>query len=57
MIQGRPEEAILPYLEKAIRLDPRAHNIFIAYYTLGRCHLFLGRIGADPRTLRIVSKE
>jgi adenylate cyclase len=43
MIQGEPEAAI-PYIEKAIRLDPRSHSIFVAYYTLGRCHLFLGRI-------------
>jgi tetratricopeptide (TPR) repeat protein len=51
MIQGKPEEAI-PYLEKAIRLDPRAHNIFIAYHTLGRCHLFSGRIDEAVALIR-----
>ena len=51
MIQGQPEAAI-PYLEKAIRLDPRAHSIFIAYHTLGRCHLFLGRIDEAVALIR-----
>jgi adenylate cyclase len=51
MIQGKPGEAI-PYLEKAIRLDPRAYNIFIAYHTLGRCHLFLGRIDEAVALIR-----
>jgi adenylate cyclase len=51
LIQGQPEAAI-PNFEKAIRLDPRAHNIFIAYNTLGRCHLFLGRIDEAVALIR-----
>ena len=43
MIQGQPEVAI-EHFEKAIRLDPRAFNVFIAYNNLARCHLFLGHI-------------
>ncbi len=42
MIEGQPKVAV-PYFEKAIRLDPRAHNVFIAYHNLAHCQLFLGR--------------
>jgi adenylate cyclase len=42
LIQGNPETAI-PYLEKGIRLDPRAPFIFVGYANLAGCHLFLGR--------------
>jgi len=42
LIQGNPEAAI-PYLEKAIRLDPRSPFIFVTYANLAGCHLFLGR--------------
>jgi TolB-like protein/class 3 adenylate cyclase/Flp pilus assembly protein TadD len=40
--QGKVEAAI-PYLEKAIRIDLRHRYVFIAYVTLGRCYLSLGR--------------
>jgi adenylate cyclase len=42
LIQGKPEAAI-PLLEKAIRLDPRAPYAFTFYFSLGTCHLYLGR--------------
>jgi len=38
---GEPETAI-PLAEKAIRLDPQATYIFVAYVNLGRRHLLLG---------------
>jgi adenylate cyclase len=56
VIQGQPETAI-PYFEKAIRLNPRAFNVFIAYHNLARCQLFLGHtdeavdLGRKARTL------
>ena len=42
LIQGNPEAGV-PYLEKAIRLDPRSPFIFVTYANLAGCHLFLGR--------------
>ena len=42
LIQGNPEAAI-PYIEKAIRLDPRSPGLFVAYVNLARSHLYLGR--------------
>src|SRR5262249_36004946 len=40
---GQPEAAI-PLAEKAIRLDPQATYIHVAYVNLGRCHLLLDHI-------------
>jgi TolB-like protein/class 3 adenylate cyclase len=42
LIQGNPEAGV-PYLEKAIKLDPRSPFIFVSYANLAGCHLFLGR--------------
>jgi tetratricopeptide (TPR) repeat protein len=42
LAQGKPEAAI-PYYEKAIRLDPRALDVFRAYVNLASCHLYLNR--------------
>ena len=42
LAQGKPEAAI-PYYEKAIRLDPRALDVFRAYVNLASCHLYLHR--------------
>jgi tetratricopeptide (TPR) repeat protein len=42
LAQGEPEAAI-PYYEKSIRLDPRALDVFMAYFNLANCHLFLNR--------------
>jgi adenylate cyclase len=39
---GQPEAAI-PYLEKAIRLNPRETTVATTYASLGANHLFLGR--------------
>jgi adenylate cyclase len=39
---GQPEAAI-PYLEKALRLNPREATVAITYASLGANHLFLGR--------------
>jgi TolB-like protein/Flp pilus assembly protein TadD len=51
LFQGKPETA-LPYLEKAIRLDPRSPFIFNVYAALARCHIFLGRIEEAVALLR-----
>ena len=51
LYQGKPETA-LPYLEKAIRLDPRSPFIFNVYAALSRCHIFLGRTEEGIATLR-----
>jgi adenylate cyclase len=40
---GQPEAAI-PYIEKALLLDPRGINFNISYLYLGRCHLLLGHV-------------
>jgi adenylate cyclase len=40
---GQPEAAI-PYIEKAMLLDPRGANFNISYLSLGRCHLLLGHV-------------
>jgi adenylate cyclase len=40
---GQPEAAI-PYIEKAMVLDPRGANFNISYLNLGRCHLLLSRV-------------
>jgi len=42
LAQGKPDAAI-PYYEKAIRLDPRALDVFRAYVNLASCHLYLDR--------------
>jgi adenylate cyclase len=44
MFLGQPEPAI-PYIEKAIRLNPHDPNPTALYWALGSCHLLLG--GAD----------
>jgi tetratricopeptide (TPR) repeat protein len=41
--QGKPEAAIA-YYEKAIRLDPRALDVFVAHNSLAMCHLYLNCI-------------
>jgi tetratricopeptide (TPR) repeat protein len=51
LFQGKPETA-LPYLEKAIRLDPRSSFISIVYSELRRCHIFLGRTEEGIALLR-----
>jgi adenylate cyclase len=51
LYHGKPEAA-LPYLEKAIRLDPRSPFIFNVYAALARCHLFLGRTEEGIALLR-----
>jgi adenylate cyclase len=51
MIQGKLDAAI-PYLEKTIRLDPRAYNISGVYVNLGACHCFLGKIDEAVELLR-----
>jgi adenylate cyclase len=43
MILGQPEAAI-PYIEKAMLLDPRGANFNVSYLSLGRCHLLLGHV-------------
>jgi tetratricopeptide (TPR) repeat protein len=43
MISGQPEAAI-PYIEKAMVLDPRGNNSNISYLNLGKCHLLLGHV-------------
>jgi adenylate cyclase len=40
---GEPEAGI-PYLEKAIRLNPHDPTLASHYATLGLCHLFLGHV-------------
>jgi TolB-like protein/Tfp pilus assembly protein PilF len=40
---GRPQAGI-PYIEQAIRLDPREPNIAIFYWQLGQCHLLLEHV-------------
>jgi tetratricopeptide (TPR) repeat protein len=51
LLLGKPEMA-LPYLEKAIRLDPRSPYIFNVYAALGRSHIFLDRIEEGVALLR-----
>jgi adenylate cyclase len=43
MALGQPETAV-PYIEKALLLDPRGINFNISYLSLGRCHLLLGHV-------------
>jgi tetratricopeptide (TPR) repeat protein len=43
MFLGQPEAAI-PYIEKAMLLDPRGFNFNVSYLQLGRCHLLLGHV-------------
>ena len=56
MLSGRPEAAI-PYLEKAIRLNPREHSVGNAYGLLGRAHLFLGHTNQAIAFLRSARTE
>jgi adenylate cyclase len=39
---GEPDAGI-PYIERAIRLNPRDPNVAGHYWALGACHLLLGR--------------
>jgi adenylate cyclase len=43
MFLGQPEAAI-PYIEKAVQLNPRDPNIAIEFRALGLCRLFLGQV-------------
>ena len=47
---GQPEAAI-PYVAKAIRLNPRDPNI-VAYFCLGCCHVLLGNVDQAIELLR-----
>jgi TolB-like protein len=40
---GQPQAAI-PYIEKAIRLNPNDSNLTAPYWGLGSCHLLLGEV-------------
>jgi adenylate cyclase len=51
MYLGQPEAAI-PQVEKAIRLNPREPGMAGFYWTLGACHLFLGRVDQAIHLLR-----
>jgi adenylate cyclase len=48
---GHPEAAI-PYIEKAIRLNPRDPNSANFYRMLGLCHLYLGQVDEAIDLLR-----
>jgi adenylate cyclase len=50
---GQPEAAI-PYIEKALLLDPRGVNFNITYLNLGRCHLLLGHVN---EAIELLSKS
>jgi len=56
MGSGQPEAAI-PYLEKAIRLNPREPYVGNAYEALGRSHLFLGHTDQAIAFLRRARAE
>jgi adenylate cyclase len=43
LFQGEPPAAI-PYLEKAIRLNPRGPNLWSIQWPLAQCHLLLGNV-------------
>jgi len=47
---GQPEAAI-PYVAKAIRLNPRDPNI-VSYFCLGCCHVLLGNVDQAIELLR-----
>jgi tetratricopeptide (TPR) repeat protein len=51
MFMGQPESAI-PQIEKGIRLSPYDHNLQVALWALGSCHLLLGHIEAAIELLR-----
>jgi adenylate cyclase len=51
MLMGKPEAAV-PYLEKAIRLNPHNLNNNFPYWALGACHLFLGHLDEAIDLLR-----
>jgi adenylate cyclase len=48
---GQPEAAI-PYIEKAVRLNPLGPNTHVNYYGLGACHLLLGHVDEAIDLLR-----
>jgi tetratricopeptide (TPR) repeat protein len=50
---GQPEAAI-PYIEKALLLDPHGGNFNITYLNLGRCHLLLGHVN---EAIELLSKS
>jgi TolB-like protein/Tfp pilus assembly protein PilF len=50
---GQPEAAI-PYIEKALLLDPQGVNYNITYLNLGRCHLLLGHVN---EAIELLSKS
>jgi TolB-like protein/class 3 adenylate cyclase/Tfp pilus assembly protein PilF len=50
-------EASIPYLEKAIRLNPREHSVGAAYAALGRSHLYLGHTDQAIALLRKARTE
>jgi tetratricopeptide (TPR) repeat protein len=50
-------EAAIPYLEKAIRLNPREPNVGGVYASLGANHLFLGHTGTAIQFLRRARAE
>src|SRR3954447_25575010 len=51
MFEGKAEPAI-PYVEKAIRLNPRDPSLFIAYMVMGKCNLLLGHVDLGIDLLR-----
>jgi len=51
MLLGQAEAGI-PYIEKAIRLNPHDANIADPYWALGTCHLFLGHVDQAIDLLR-----
>jgi tetratricopeptide (TPR) repeat protein len=48
---GQPDAAI-PYIQKAIRLDPHDPYISSSYFFLGQCHLLLGEVDEAIHLLR-----
>jgi TolB-like protein/Flp pilus assembly protein TadD len=56
MLSGQPEAAI-PYLENALRLNPREPFVGNTYGMLGRAHLFLGHTDQATAFLRRARTE
>lgn len=48
---GEPESAI-PFISKAIRLNPKDPNLWANYWPLGQCHLLLGHVAQAVDFLR-----
>jgi TolB-like protein/DNA-binding winged helix-turn-helix (wHTH) protein/Tfp pilus assembly protein PilF len=53
MLLAQPEAAI-PYIEKALLLDPQGFNSNISYLNFGRCHLLLGHLN---EAIELLSKS